>query len=468
MKTRYYVQLVIAAAGLMIIASCKVTQKYKRPDIIAKNLYRDSLSTDTNSMASMPWRSLFADTILQGLIQEGIDHNLNLQTAVLKIAEADATLKESKAAFLPSLDAGATVTRAKSSQAAQSFPASLGINLNTTTYQAQLSASWEVNVWGQLSSLKRQAVANFLESDASKRAVQTQLIADIANDYYTLLSYDQQLAITKETVKNRINDVETNKTLLDGNIVTGAAVVQSEANRYAAEITIPDLEQSIRETENALCVLLARSPGPVKRMTMADQKPVETLDAGLPTQLLRNRPDVQESEFAFMAAFENTNVAHSYFYPTLTITAEGGLSTLQLKDFFNNSIFYNLVGGLTQPIFNKGQNKARYRIAKAQQLEAFNTYQQTILSAGQEVANALYAYQKAMKKQELRKKELDALEKSVDYTKQLLTYSSATNYTDVLTSEQSLLAAQLSGVSDRLQQLQAIVNLYNALGGGWK
>jgi multidrug efflux system outer membrane protein len=468
MKTRYYKQVMITIAGLLIIASCKVTQTYKRPYVNARNLYRDSLSTDTGSMAAMPWRSLFADTVLQGLIQEGIDHNLNLQTAILKIAEADATLKESKAAYFPSLDAGISATKAKSSQAAQSFPAGLGIDLNTTTYQAQLSASWEVNVWGQLSSLKRQAIANFLESDASKRAVQTQLIADIANNYYTLLSYDKQLAITKQTVINRMNDVETNKTLLESNVVNGAAVVQSEANRYAAEITIPDLEQEIRTTENALCILLARAPGPIKRTKLDDQQPVNTLNAGLSTQLLRNRPDIQQAEFTFMAAFENTNVAHSYFYPTLTITAEGGLSTLKLKDLFNNSVFYNLVGGLTQPIFNKGQNKARYRIAKAQQLEAFNSYQQTILSAGQDVSNALYSYQKAIKKQELRKKELDALEKSVDYTRQLLTYSSATNYTDVLTSEQSLLAAQLSGVSDRLQQLQAIVNLYAALGGGWQ
>jgi multidrug efflux system outer membrane protein len=465
MKTRYFL---LATTGLLIIASCNVTQHYKQPKVTAANLYRDSSATDTNSIANLPWRSLFADTVLQNLIQEGIDHNLNLQTAILKIAEANATLKESKAAYFPTLSAGATVTKAKSSQAAQSFPTGLGIDLNTTTYQANLSASWTVNVWGQLSSLKRQAIANFLESDASKRAVQTALVADIANDYYALLSYDQQLAITQETVKNDIQDVETNKSLLKADVVTGAAVVQSEANRYAAEITIPDLEANIRATENALSILLGRGPGPIKRLTMAEQTPVETLNTGLSTQLLKNRPDIQQSEFAFIAAFENTNVAHSYFYPTLTITAEGGISTLQLKDLFNNSIFYNLVGGLTQPIFNQGQNKARYRIAKAQQLEAFNTYQQSILTAGQEVANDLFSYKQAVRKADLRKKELDALEKSVDYTKQLLTYSSATNYTDVLTSEQSLLAAQLAGVSDKLQQLQAIVNLYTDLGGGWK
>ncbi|AMR34425.1 hypothetical protein A0256_04375 [Mucilaginibacter sp. PAMC 26640] len=465
MKTTYYLFML---AGLLTIASCKVSKTYKRPDVKAQNLYRDSTTSDTTSIAKLPWRKLFADTVLQNLIQEGIDHNLNLQNAVLKIAEADATLRQTKAAYFPTLDAGVSATKTKTSQAALNFPAGVGINLNTITYQAQFSASWTVNVWGQLSSLKRQAIANFLQSDASKRAVQTQLIADIATNYYILLSYDQQLAITKQSVKNYIQDVETNKALLEGNVVTGASVVQSEANRYAAEITIPDLEQQIRETENALCILLSRPAGAVKRATLADQKPLENITAGLSTQLLRNRPDIQQSEFSFMAAFENTNVAHSYFYPTLTITAEGGLSSLQLKNLFDNSIFYNLIGGLTQPIFNQGKNKSRYRIAKAQQLEALNTYQQTILTAGQEVANALYAYKTSIKKQELRKKELDALQKSVEYTKQLLTYSSATNYIDVLTSEQNLLAAQLAGVNDRAQQVQAIVTLYSSLGGGWQ
>lgn len=469
MTKKQYQYITLGFTGLLAFASCKVSQTYKRPDNLRSgDLYRDSSKTDTTSIAGLPWRTLFLDTTLQSLIQEGIANNLDLKTAVLKISEAQATLNASKAAYLPSLDAGVQATKSKSSQAALNFPAGVGINLNTTTYQASLNASWEVNIWGQLSSLKRQALANFLQSDASKRAVQTQLIADIANSYYNLLSYDQQLRITEQTVQNRIKDVETMKALKEGAVVNGAAVVQSEANRYAAEVSIPDLKQSIRETENALCILLARAPGHIKRNKLTDEQAVNQLNTGLSTQLLRNRPDIQASEFAFRSAFENTNVAHSYFYPTLTITAEGGLSTLQLKDFFSNSVFYNLVGGLTQPIFNKGQNKARYRIAQAQQQEAFNTFQQTILVAGQEVSNALYSYQNATSKHQLRAKQISALEKSVDYTNDLLRYSSATNYTDVLTSEQSLLAAQLSGVNDKLQELQAIVNLYRALGGGWQ
>ena len=258
------------------------------------------------------------------------------------------------------------------------------------------------------------------------------------------------------------------KELKKGAVVNGAAVVQSEANRYAAEVSIPDIKRSIRETENALDILLSRPPGAITRSTLTDQKVTAELQTGIPTQLLTNRPDVQQSEYAFRAAFENTNLARTYFYPSFTITASGGLSSLTLKDFFTKSIFYNAAAGLTQPIFNQGINKARLRTAQAQQQEALNSFQKTLLVAGQEVSNALYAHETAVEKQDSRSKQIIALQKSVDYTQELLRYSSATNYTDVLTSEQNLLAAQLSGVSDKLQELQAIVNLYRALGGGWR
>jgi NodT family efflux transporter outer membrane factor (OMF) lipoprotein len=331
-----------------------------------------------------------------------------------------------------------------------------------------LSTSWEADIWGKLSSAKRSAYATLLQTDAAKRAVQTQLIANIANTYYNLLALDKQLAITLQTIKSRTNNVATMKALKEGAKVNGAAVVQSEANLYAAEVTIPDLKRSIRETENALNILLARAPGSILRSDLDSQSAYSNLETGVSAQLLQNRPDVQAAEFSFRAAFENTNVAKTYFYPALTLTASGGLSSLQLKDFFNNSVFYNLVGGLTQPIFAKGQNKVRLTTAQAQQQQAFYTFQQTLLTSGQEVSNALYAYETATEKETTRAKQIASLTKAVDFTQELLRYSSATNYTDVLTSEQSLLAAQLSGVSDKLQKLQAVVNLYRALGGGWK
>jgi len=215
-------------------------------------------------------------------------------------------------------------------------------------------------------------------------------------------------------------------------------------------------------------LLLGRVPGEIRRGSLTEQQPYQNLQTGVPSQLMKNRPDVQQAEFAFRAAFESVNVAKTYFYPQLTITAQGGFSNLTIKNFFDNSIFYNIIGGLTQPIFNKRQNRTRLHVAQAQQREAFYAYQKALLNAGLEVSKSLYSYQTAVEKQSTRKDQIASLVKAVDFTKELLRYSSATNYTDVLTSEQSLLSAQLDGVNDRLQQLQAIVDLYKALGGGWQ
>lgn len=456
--------LVLIGASL----SCKVTRPYSQPRLNNANLYRGQSTADTTTIASMPWETLFADTALKGLIREGLSKNLNLKNAIQKIAEAQAVLGQTKAAFYPSLSGSAGVTRSEQSAASLNFPAGINISTLTTTYQLGLGTSWEADVWGKLKSAKKAAFANLLQTDAAKRAVQTQLIADIANYYYTLLALDKQLEITKQTVKSRLKEMETMKDLKEADVVNGAAVVQSEANRYAAEVVIPDLKRNIRETENIINLLLGRPPGAVVRTKLDDQQPANNLQTGIPAQLLKNRPDVQQAEYAFRAAFENTNTAHTYFYPAFTITASGGFSNLTLKDFFINSIFYNIAAGLTQPIFNQGINKARLKIAQAQQTEALNNFQQTLLVAGSEVSNALYAHQTAMEKDSSRSKQIAALTKAVDYTQQLLRYSSATNYTDVLTSEQSLLAARLNGVNDHLQQLQAIVNLYRALGGGWR
>ncbi|AOM76446.1 efflux transporter outer membrane subunit [Pedobacter steynii] len=464
----YKKQLFSLAIAATVFASCKVTKTYERPALKTAGLFREQTATDTTTLANTPWQTLFADPQLSALIQEGLDQNLDLKNAIQNIVQAQATLKQSKAAYFPTLSLDANYTRSKQSEAGLNFPPGININTLTNNFKAQLSTSWEADIWGKLSSTKRSALAGYLKSDATKRAVQTQLIADIANNYYNLLALDRQLEITQETLKSRIAGVETMKTLKEGAVVNGAAVVQSEASRYATEVTIPDLKRTIRETENAMNILLSRAPGPISRSKLNDHNLSTDVKIGVPTQLLENRPDVQGAEYAFRGAFENTNLARTYFYPSLTITAAGGLSSLDIKDFFSKSIFYNLVGGLTQPIFNKGLNKQRLETAKSAQEQAMNSFQKTLLVAGQEVSNALYAYQTAVEKEEARAKQIAALEKSVNYTQELLRYSSATNYTDVLTSEQSLLAAQLSGVTDRLQKLQSVVNLYRALGGGWK
>ena len=468
MTYKYNKQVFAILVAAALFSSCKITKTYEQPSVVTEGLYRDQIAADSVTMASMPWQNLFSDPKLKVLIQRGIEQNADLKNAIQNIIQAQATLKQSKLGFLPTLSADANYTRNKASLSAQNFPSGISINTLTDTYKLALSTSWEADIWGKLSSTKRSALASYLGTDAAKRAVQTQLIADIATNYYSLLAFDKQLAITQATLKSRIANVETIKALKEGAVVTGAAVVQSEASRYATEVTIPDLKQSIRETENALNILLSQAPATIDRGVLDVQLTPADLAIGLPSQLLKNRPDVQQAELSFRTAFENTNLARTYFYPSLTVTASGGVSSLHLKNLFDNSIFYSLVGGLTQPIFNQGINKARLTTAQSTQIQAFNTYQQTILVAGQEVSNALYSYQTAVEKEEARGKQVAALTKAVDYTQELLRFSSATNYTDVLTSEQSLLAAQLSGVSDRLQKLQSVVELYRALGGGWQ
>jgi NodT family efflux transporter outer membrane factor (OMF) lipoprotein len=446
---------------VLVLASCKVTENYQRSTGLADNkLYRDINTADTTTIADIPWRQMFSDTLLQGLIQEGIDKNPDLKIAVARIKQAQANLRQSNASFYPTLVGHASGTIQNPAPNTGGTP---------EVYQLYGIASWEADIWGKLKSAKRASLAVLLQSDAYKKAVQTQLVSDIATNYYALLAYDAQLQVTLKTIENRILDVATMKQLKESDVVTGAAVVQSEANQYSVEVTIPDLRQNIRETENTLSILLGRNPGGIARDSLNNQQVRTSLQTGVAAQLLANRPDVQEAEYQLRYYFELTNVAKTYFYPSLTITAQGGLFNGNISQLLSaSSLFGNIIGGLVQPIFNQGLNKQRLRVAQAQQEEYIVTFKKTLLNAGQEVSNALYNYQAATDKMQIRSQQIGFLQKSVEFTKELLKYTANTNYTDVLTSEQSLLAAQLNSISDKVQQLQAVVALYRSLGGGWK
>lgn len=447
---------------LLIFASCRISQPYQKPELKTAGLYRDYTDTDTSNIASLPVNKVFPDTVLTGLIMEGLAQNIDLKIAYQRIIAAEAGFKQSKAAFLPDLNGSASVKQSK-----LAFPQGFGIINSSTQYDVGMVASWEADIWGKLKSAKRAALANLLQNGEARKAIQTQLTADIANRYFILLAMDQQLNILEQTLHNRKADVHTMKALKAANIVTGAAEVQSEASMYAAEVAIPKLKKQIREVENALNALLARPSGPVNRTSLNAQRLLVDVNAGIPAQLLENRPDVKQAEYAFMTATENTNVARKLFYPLITLTAAGGFTSFSLKDWLTpNGLFGNIAAGIAQPIFNKGVNKTRLVTAKAAQQEAALNFQKSLLTAGEEVSNALFAYQTSVVQQGIRVKQLNALQKSVDFTRKLLRYSSATNYTDVLTSEQNLLAAQLEDIDDKLQQWQAVIALYRALGGG--
>lgn len=462
---------IIAALLLtVILSSCLATKSFKKPDIDTKNLYPfDRVSLDSTTLAHMPWQEVFEDPRLQSLIEEALRNNFELQKAIQQIRVAEANFYEGKMSMLPSLTAGGSASYNEQSDNSVNFGGSLGNTAIPASeqYAVSLSSSWELDVWGKLTSAKRASYAALLQTEATRRAVQTTLIANVANAYYRLLALDKQLEITRQTVEIRRQDVKTVRSLKEGAIVTGVSLQQSIANRYAAEVTIPELKQQITEQEYALCILLGRAPGDIRRTSLNKQEPLDSLATGVPAQLLRNRPDIIAAEYAFRSAFELTNNARAYFYPSFTLTAEGGFQSLETQDLFQpGSVFYNLVAGLTQPIFNRGQNRARLKRTKAQQKQALLDLKSTVINASQEVANALSQYQTADRKLEFRKKQLKALENAVQYSRELLQYGDA-NYTEVLTAQQSLLSAQLSNISDRLQKLTAGVNLYRALGGGW-
>lgn len=458
-------KIYFVACMSLIIASCSITRSYQSPETVAVNAFRGSNELDTANIASIPWKEYFTDTLLQQHISKALSNNLDLKVAVARIKYADANFKQSKLAFLPSANVDASYTLSKPSAAQTGGQAS---SSSVNLYSLSASASWEADIWGKLQSTKKANIAALLASEAYRRSIQTEIVAAIANNYYALMAFDQQLKIAEQTLEIRKSDTATMKALKTAAMVTGADVEQSVANMYSAKIQAENIRRNIRETENAISILLGQSPDSIFRNTLTTQVVTTDLKTGIPIQLLTNRPDIQRAELQFRNAFELTNVAITYFYPSLTITGTGGFATANtLKGFFDGGFYGSLVGGVTQPIFNKGLNKQRLKQAEATQEEALYNFQSTLLTASQEVADALYSYHNASNLSTSRLEQIVSLKKAVEYTKELLKYTSKVNYTDVLTAETNYLSAQLNSIGDKLQQLQATVNLYRALGGGW-
>jgi len=442
-----------------IVASCKIMRLGKFPELKADNkLFRDLNITDSTSFSSVPWHELYTDTCLHAIIEKTLSNNPDMAVAIARVKKANAAFRQSKAQFYPSLSAGINATR-------QSLVGGTGV---PEYYQVFGSTSWEADIWGKYRSAKRASLASLMASEAFKRAVTTDLIASVATNYYNLLAFDAQLQITRETLKKRISNAETMKALRDNDLITSADLVLSEANRYATEIIIPDLEQRIFETENALSLLMGKEPGPISRTSLEKQNISKDLKAGVPAQLLANRPDVLEAEYRLRYYYETAKSARSNFYPSLTINAQSGLTATSMNALFNTPVFFwTILGGLVQPIFNIGLNKQRLLSATADFEESQASFRKILLNAGNEVISAMHSYETATNKISIREKQIGYLEKAVEYTTELLKYTSNTSYIDVLTSEVNLLSAQLNGVNDKLDQLQSIVTLYQSLGGGW-
>ena len=456
--------LVITAT---VMQSCFVAKEYKRPELKTENLYRNEIvSTDTVSLANVAWKNVFTDPLLQGYIKKGLENNLDIKIAMQNIVAAEATMKQGKAGYFPTLSAGADWTHQELSRNSQ-FGALLQ-DRSTNQYQLTGSLSWEADIWGKIRSNKRAANAAYLQTTAANQAVKTQLIATIAATYYQLLSVDAQIKLAEKTLVNRNQSVETIIALKKAGNVTEVGVKQTEAQKYATEIILADLKNSIIILENTLSILMGKGSAKIERSTFENQLMQPNITLGVPATLLRNRPDVIAAEYNLISNFEQTNVAKSNFYPTLKLTASGGLQSIDLKEWFSaNSIFANIITGLTQPIFNQRQIKTRFEIAKANQEKAYLQFEQSLLTAGKEVSDALAQYNNETYKLTVREKQVDALNKATDYSDELLTYGLA-NYLEVLTVKDNALNAELSLIDNKFQQYKAIIQLYRALGGGWQ
>lgn len=457
MKQKIVIYILVACS----LSSCHIYKAYERPDIETENLYRktteasDSLQTDSLNIGDLPWYEVFTDYKLQALIEQGLAGNTDLQIARLRIKEAEATLLSSKLAYLPSLSLSPEGTLSSFNKQAA-----------VKSYQLPVTASWEIDIFGGLLNAKRSAKAALLQSDSYRQAVQTQLIASIANSYYTLLMLDKQLEISEETALNWQQSVQTMKAMKAAAMTNEAAVTQSEANYRQVKASIPDLKKQIRETENALSVLLGQTPGAIDRSRMDDIGLPQKISAGVPLQLLANRPDVRQAEMNLAIAYYGTNSARSAFYPHITINGSLGWTSSVGESILNPGKFLvSAIGSVVQPLFNKGQNIARLKIAKAQQEEALLSFQQSLLNAGSEVSDALYQFQSAGEKGVQREQQVKSLEQSVAFTQELFKLGTST-YLEVLTAQQGLFSAQLLQVTDRFEQMQSVINLYSALGGG--
>lgn len=459
--------LILLGAIIVGMTGCKsLYGKYERPDVNTQGLFRDPVSltdtlavADTTTFGNMPWRTVFTDPTLQNLIQTALDNNVNMLNAALNVKMVEEALKCARLAFLPSLSFSAQGTIAR----LQTDPA-----VTSKIYQMPLAASWNVDLFGNLLNAKRSAQMQLLATKDYQTVVQTNLISGVANLYYTLLMLDKQVEIVGEMETLTKETWEKMQVMKDTRIGYRSTAVQSaEAAYYSVQSQRVDMLRQVREIENSLSLLLGLPAQTIHRGTFEGQHLPENLATGVGIQLLNNRADVHAAELALAQCFYDVNRARSRFYPQITITSSGA--------FTNNNgvvnpgkLLLSAVGSLVQPIFQHGQIVAGLKVAKMQYEQAYNTWQNTILQAGNEVSNALVQYNSAAEKAEFDAKRVEVLRKNVEDTRTMLAASPNTSYLEVITAQSNLLNAEISKVTDDFNKMQAVVNLYQALGGGAK
>ncbi len=458
--------IILAAAAVLsasALSSCGIYKKFKMPEdsaLTSEYVRASGEQTDASAFGNLPWQKVFTDPVLADLIARALDNNKDLANAKLNVDIAHASLKGARLAYLPSValapnGAGAGVGGNHMDWSGLSW-----------TYQLPLSVNWEIDVFGKLLNSKRAAAANERMARDYEQAVRSQIIGGVANCYYAISMLQDQLTLSKATAENWRQSVEVMKDLKEAGRLNETAVVQSRANYYNILASITDLESQLNEMNNTMSLLLNVMPQTWVVPSHATVGSPEIMREAIPMVELAARPDVRAAEESLAAAYYTTAGARAAFYPGLSITAAGGFTNSLGSMIVNpGEFFLNLAGSLTAPLFSRGANIARLEAAKAQQKQALNNFEYTLMSASAEVSNAMTAYAKAVEKQELVKIQVENLEKSVEYTQELLTLGTST-YLEVLTAQTSLLQAQMSQISCTNARDRAVISLYQSLGGG--
>lgn len=452
-----------------LVVSCHTRQNYQRAnDVVDEKLFRtDALPKDSLSMANLSWKEIFTDAVLQKHIANALENNLDIRIALQNIASAEAYLKQSKAAYQPTISVGPDYSFNTSSLNTQ-FGQIVGERRYINQFDITANLGWELDLWGKLKGQEKAQYAAYLSSVAAHQNVKSNLVASIATAYYQLLAFDEQKKIFSNTIEIRKKNLETTKALKEAGIVSEVAVQQSEALVYNAEASLVTLDVQIQMLENTISLLMGEPSHEIERTSLSTQNFALNTDVGYPSALLANRPDVKQAEFNLMNAFELTNAAKAQFYPSLRITGSTGVQSVDIDKLFSgNSLFANVLVGLAQPILNKRQIKTNYEVSLANQEKAYLNFRKSILSAGREVSNALTMYTSQDQFITLKKKEMEAYKKSVNDSQELVNYGMA-NYLEVLNASVNQLNAELNIANAEYVKLQSAVELYRSLGGGWQ
>lgn len=475
--------LLIIVSCLLIWSACKITKSQKTADVDLPQEFRlpDSVSRNLDD-AIIPWKQFFQDTLLIGLIDSAFSHNFDLRTANKEIAINNQYYKQSKAAFLPSLNLHLlSIERDWSSKNSGAGNEEIwydykgkeppeNLYVSTSEYSNTAALNWELDIWGKLKNKKKAARALYMQSFQARKAIQTEVVATIAEDYYTLLMLDEQLEVARKNHHYRDSTLKMIQLQYESGEVTALAVQQSQSQVLEAAALIPDLEKQRAIQQNKLRLLTGALPGPVERE--ATFSALDTTYQGvkrLPLYLVQNRPDVVIARYELKAANASVGVTQAERYPNLTISLVGGVDAVLAKNWFNvpGSLLGGVVGGLTAPVFNGRQLKTNFEVAKLQRDEAEINFQHRVYQAIVDIKNTLISIDKLKEQLKIAEEQQKISQKAVESSRMLFRAGFAT-YLEVITAQGEALDSELALVKAKANLLTARIQLYRALGGGWK